>query len=107
MLHAGYFRDSFCWLYTRKTKTGEIDGTTYKVFGKTKNFKKFITALRVTTIIIAIPSLPVDQLKDDPRITRRGKFLRRTSLDELPRIFNALKGEMSLVGPRDRHCWRK
>ena len=39
-------------------------------------------------------------IDEDPRITRIGKFIRKTSIDELPQLFNILKGEMSLVGPR-------
>lgn len=43
---------------------------------------------------------PAFKIKDDPRITKIGKLIRKTSLDELPQLFNVLKGDMSLVGPR-------
>jgi exopolysaccharide biosynthesis polyprenyl glycosylphosphotransferase len=43
---------------------------------------------------------PVFKIKDDPRVTNIGKVLRKTGLDELPQLFNILKGEMSLIGPR-------
>ena len=79
-----------------------------RVVGRKGDFEAFkFRSMRkdADAILAADPVLNAEfeqnyKLKDDPRLTRLGPFLRRSSLDELPQLFNVLMGDMSLVGPR-------
>lgn len=85
-------------VFFRQTRSG-INGrnfTLYKFRTMVDNAEKLQAALGSTNEMDG----PVFKIENDPRITSIGKFLRKTSLDELPQLFNVLKGEMSLVGPR-------
>lgn len=68
----------------------------YKFRSMVTNAEKLLTKLKDKNEM----SGPMFKMKEDPRITRVGKFIRKTSLDELPQLFNVIKGDMSLVGPR-------
>ena len=74
--------------------------------GKSFNFYKFRTmvpnakAMEAQLMHLNELQWPDFKITNDPRVTKVGKFLRKTSLDELPQLLNVIKGEMSLVGPR-------
>lgn len=74
-----------------------------KEFSIGKQFSNTSQALEYEQKLIQEKSIkdgPVYKIKNDPRVTRVGTFIRRTSIDELPQFFNVLSGKMSLVGPR-------
>jgi exopolysaccharide biosynthesis polyprenyl glycosylphosphotransferase len=82
----------------RQLRAGE-NGRAFRIF-------KFRTMIRdaeaMLPELVSIDDLadPMFKIKSDPRVTRGGRFLRRTSLDELPQLLNVIRGEMSIVGPR-------
>ncbi len=82
----------------RQVRTGR-GGHGFRMF-KFRTMVRNADELRSQLIHLNELTLPDFKISNDPRITRVGKFLRKSSLDELPQLFNVLRGEMSLVGPR-------
>jgi exopolysaccharide biosynthesis polyprenyl glycosylphosphotransferase len=81
-----------------QTRAG-LGGREFRMF-KFRTMRTDAEALLPTLVRFDELDEPVFKLRHDPRVTPLGRFLRRTSLDELPQLINVLKGEMSLVGPR-------
>ena len=79
-------------------RTG-ADGRSFSML-KFRSMVPNASAMKDKLRALSITTGPDFKLQDDPRITRVGRILRKTSLDELPQLWNVLRGEMSLVGPR-------
>lgn len=84
-------------LFTQQ-RTGR-DGERFGMY-KFRTMVRDAEALKASLQHLNILPAPDFKIPNDPRITRVGRFLRKTSLDELPQVFNVLRGEMSIVGPR-------
>lgn len=82
----------------RQTRTGR-DGKIFSIY-KFRTMVKNADELKKSLQHLSVVPYPDFKLVDDPRITRVGRVLRSTSLDELPQLWNILRGDMSLVGPR-------
>lgn len=84
-------------LFTQR-RTGR-DGRRFRMF-KFRTMLANAEELKASLAHLNVLPPPDFKIPEDPRITRVGRFLRATSLDELPQLFNVIRGEMSLVGPR-------
>ncbi len=88
-------------VFFRQVRRGS-NGTTFRIY----KFRTMIAEAEATKADVVHLNMHRDRdprmtkIPDDPRVTRVGRFLRRTSIDELPQLINVIKGEMSLVGPR-------
>lgn len=85
-------------VFFRQVRCG-LNGRKFSLY-KFRTMVENAEALKDQLLALNEMSGPVFKIKNDPRLTRVGRFLRQTSMDELPQLFNVLKGEMSLVGPR-------
>lgn len=82
----------------KQIRVGE-KGKKFRIY----KFRSMVTNAEELKLLLANHnevSGPVFKMKQDPRVTKFGRFIRRTSIDELPQLINVLKGDMSLVGPR-------
>ena len=91
-----YFDDGLPMIYRRRVvgMSGEFDAF------KFRTMKRDADALLAADPVLKAEYERNFKLVNDPRVSRTGAFLRRSSLDELPQLFNVLRGQMSLVGPR-------
>lgn len=85
-------------VFFRQTRIGR-DGEPFDIW-KFRSMRPDAESLKATLVDRNEASGGLFKVTDDPRVTRVGRMLRRTSLDELPQIFNVMTGDMSLVGPR-------
>jgi len=98
----------FIWIAIKRDTVGpalypaERVGENGKIFKMYKFRTMFVGAAKQQAEVTAesAEGRKIYKVKDDPRVTKVGKWLRRWSLDEMPQLFNVLRGEMSLVGPR-------
>ena len=85
-------------VFFRQARTGR-DGCTFRMI-KFRTMKADAESDRERLAVLSEVDGPIFKIREDPRVTRFGRFLRRTSVDELPQLINVLLGDMSLVGPR-------
>ncbi|WP_048717673.1 sugar transferase [Bacillus sp. 522_BSPC] len=85
-------------VFFKQTRIGK-DGKAFQMY-KFRSMVSNAEELKASLMDKNEATGPVFKIKEDPRVTRIGKFIRKTSIDELPQLINVLKGEMSLVGPR-------
>lgn len=85
-------------IFFKQRRVG-LNGRIFTMF-KFRTMAKDAESMKMDLMDLNILEGPVFKIKNDPRVTKVGRFLRKTSIDEMPQLINILKGEMSLVGPR-------